>query len=474
LCTLGAFAQERSYEDLKKVALNFSKTQSKIKHKIKITQIKSRTTAIDKNKEYRIINLDPQGWVIVSKDDIATPILAYSLTGSIGNERSLAPAFKSWMKGINAEIVKAKEAHIDNDTYIDKWDNLTAEAEVFDANQVARGKSSRAKREKGPLLEKRNINWGQDYPYNAMTPKVSNAMYGYNGRAPVGCAATAIAQIMAYHKWPNQGQGSHTDKNHYYGTLKANFNTHYNWNNMSNYDYAKISYHVGISIDMTYGPFGSDAWGFAPIHSLKTYFKYNVGSYLHKNYTLNWDKKIKQNIDSNLPIYYEGGDNDDPKKATFHTFVLDGYSYNNSLKFYHFNLGWGGDETAWYALNAISPHNFNYMQSAIFDISPDKETVAKNPTNVTFTNLTSTTVTIKWKDKSDNERGFKIYNGTKVVATVGKNITSYKIVNLNPNTTYRYTIRPYNDKGTSSGISIRFKTKNIAWLIPAVYYPCLF
>ena len=49
-----------------------------------------------------------------------------------------------------------------------------------------------------PLLGR--IEWDQADPYNRLCPSGT----------PVGCVATAMAQVMLYWKHPNQGSGSHT------------------------------------------------------------------------------------------------------------------------------------------------------------------------------------------------------------------------------------------------------------------------
>lgn len=46
--------------------------------------------------------------------------------------------------------------------------------------------------------------WAQDKPFNNLCPTTSK------GKAyPSGCVATALSQIMYYHKYPIKGKGSH-------------------------------------------------------------------------------------------------------------------------------------------------------------------------------------------------------------------------------------------------------------------------
>ena len=57
---------------------------------------------------FYIFNLNPQGWVIVSADDRAYPIIAYSQKGSYA-VKDHPPAFDAWMERIRKEISKAVE-----------------------------------------------------------------------------------------------------------------------------------------------------------------------------------------------------------------------------------------------------------------------------------------------------------------------------------------------------------------------------
>lgn len=461
LFTINSVAKERSSHDLENVALNFSKMQMPNKKrqivKPKIMSIKNS------NQMYRIINLKPEGWVIVSKDDIAKPVLAYSSEGMLDTTKALSPSFKAWMKDINTEITKAKENHLDNDEYIDKWEELTLDEESFNERKIVlKGKSL----EKGPLLG--NINWNQNTPYNNMTPKDPESLYSYGGRVPVGCVATAIGQIMAYHKWPSRGKGSHTDTNSGYGNLYANFNTTYNWYNMSNYDLAKISYHLGIATDMMYGPDGSGTYSYKAVYALTTHFKYKTDPLKYRKSNQNmqqWHAKLKQNIDQRLPVYYTGGTDD----KGYHAFVIDGYSYTG-VKYYHINFGWGGYENGWYTIDATnSPFNFKDRQNMITGIKPS--TIDINPPgNLRASKISANSVTLTWKDTSVGEDGYTVYKATGsnsfvFVARLPKNATSYTINNLASNTVYKYRIdvREPNSVFTKSAL-ITFRTKKIPGL----------
>ena len=128
--TMVTSAEERSYEDIKNVALNFMTTQETQTDftidETNKTSISNATT----QKNYQIVNLKPKGWVLVSRDDIAKPILGYSKDGHL-DTKSMPPAQKEWLLGLDNEIKAAKDENIDNSDFEDDWNKLTEVPEAF-------------------------------------------------------------------------------------------------------------------------------------------------------------------------------------------------------------------------------------------------------------------------------------------------------------------------------------------------------
>ena len=97
----------------------------------------------------------------------------------------------------------------------------------------------------------------------------------------------------------------------------------------------------------------------------------------------------------------------------------------------------------------------------------------KKPTNISATNIETKGVTLRWNDQAIYETGFKIYQGTKLIATLSSNTTKYVVKNLNPRETYIFKIVAYNTTGNSVAANISITTKDdYAWL-PAVYHVIL-
>lgn len=118
-----------------------------------------------------------------------------------------------------------------------------------------------ARAEIEPLVTTR---WDQGAPYNDLCPDVNG------GRAVTGCVATAFAQVMNYHRWPERGQGSYS---YTVGgnTYSIDFSEiEFDWDSMlDTYDdqsseqsrtaVATLMKACGYAVDMDYSPWASGA-----------------------------------------------------------------------------------------------------------------------------------------------------------------------------------------------------------------------
>ncbi len=87
-------------------------------------------------------------------------------------------------------------------------------------------------------------------------------------------------------------------------------------------------------------------------------------------------------------------------------------------------------------------------------------TTPKAPSNFRISDLTTDSVTLRWDDNSNNEKGFKIYReegkdrALKLIATLSPDTVSYKDIGLKSNALYKYRIRAFNDMGTSPAVDV--------------------
>ncbi len=319
-----------------------------------------------------------QGFVLVSADDCARPIIAYSLHGRLSPD-SLPVQVSERMEaycGLIADGIGQQVTPTSADA--SRWEQLLSGNLPKDGDNDDRI---------GPLLE---THWHQDGGYALLTPQ----------HTPTGCAATAQAQMMRYWRYPAFGHGNESYNCPPYGAQSADFShTLYDWANMpdqvttgSPYQQqlavSTLMYHVGVSLHMGYAEGGSGAAGLVGHpgtpsidNSLKDYFYYSRNMrpiYRTDGYTdQRWADSLVTELRLQHPIIYcgvapEGG----------HGFVCDGYEYRNGQVFFHFNFGWRGNGDGYYTVDDICPnvsptgqigsiYHFNQSNQALLGAMPD-------------------------------------------------------------------------------------------------------
>ena len=320
---------------------------------------------------YYIFNVNQRdGYVIVSADNDATPVLGYSLTGSYTGS-NLPQAFQKLLEKYKKEILYI----ITNKTKADEaikadWENLES-GKPLNLSKTAKSVN--------PLLQ---TTWNQNPYENEMCPADPA---GPGGHCVTGCPATAMAQIMKYWNYPTTGTGFHS-YNSNYGTLSADFaSTTYDYASMPDHLYssnnavALLMVQCGVAVEMNYGPDGSYGWvienddqGNHPVCSeaaYKTYFGYStamVGSVRGTHTDAEWKQMLKTDLDAGRPVQYAGFG------SGGHTWVCDGYDAD----YFHMNWGWGGSGDGFFLLDALNPgsNNFNNNQQALFGIQPNQST----------------------------------------------------------------------------------------------------
>lgn len=317
---------------------------------------------------YYVFNIgNNEGFVIVSADDVNTPIIGYSNTGSY-DPNHLPDNFKDWMDKVALGMEKAilEKASPSKEVQAE-WENLR------------KGKSLHPQTYKTIVVEPLiKTQWNQSAPYNSQIP--------YPGML-TGCVATATAQIMNYYKYPKSGIGiteaymlSNDNTTYNIPTIDLSKYT-YDWPNMLNtYNYITpgneaqkkavglLMYHIGASIKMNYSKSASSASSWDAAHSLLTHFDYDKSLDLISRYNYSndaWDEMLRNELNNKRPVYYEGW-----RQNAGHAFICDGYDDEG---FFHFNWGWGGNSDGYFKTTA--PLNYTANQSAIINIKPNAGTI---------------------------------------------------------------------------------------------------
>ncbi len=455
-----ASAAPVSEQALQNVVLNFAAEHGKTA--LHLSPSVGRATlesSLQSPVNFKIVRLSNGGWVIVSTDDVARPILAYNLEGS---PTSVMPEnFKNWMRGINEEIERAKGS-VTKSPFSEKWKTLSLPPKKFmtlhQERRLEAATSAGSRLQKAPLLQ---TTWNQGKYYNTKCPVDAD---GPDGHVWTGCVATAMVQIMKYYNWPPRGKGSHSYQSDY-GTLSANFGaTKYAWKSMPvpkpstyNTPLATIMYHAGVAVNMQYSAQGSGAYMRDADNALKTYFRYATSGEAFRSdmSDSDWNALLKSELDANRPLLYAGSGS-----YGGHAFVCDGYDFRDAGdKKFHFNWGWGGYYDGYFAIGALNPgqFDFNSYNEVIYGIHPLRS--IKAPTRVHTLKVGKTFAVLSWKDTTKNEQGFRIYQGTQLIKQVKANVTRTRIGHLVPGTRYTLRVATFRGDSESRHVPVRFKTK---------------
>jgi len=321
------------------------------------------------------VNQD-DGFVIISADDRAEPILGYTLEGSYTGENvppGLLGLIHQYAKEINYLI---NESNVKSIKVDDSWSELLKE------NKSYQFKSFTA------VDQLVSTQWNQSPYVNDMCPYD----YTYYELTVTGCPATAMAQIMKFWNYPETGISYHSYNHSTYGTLSANFEaTTYDYGSMpnqvnsTNNAVAELMYHCGVAVDMQYGVAATGGSGgyvieaHSPVqhcceYAFKTYFGYKPtmqGLFKEDFNDVTWVTMLKNDLDEGRPIQYAGFG-----QGGGHTWVCDGYDNNN---YFHMNWGWGGLYDGYYTLSDLAPGtggagggsgSFSSGQQALMGIEP--------------------------------------------------------------------------------------------------------
>ena len=131
----------------------------------------------------------------------------------------------------------------------------------------------------------------------------------------------------------------------------------------------------------------------------------------------------------------------------------------------------GEDETSFQITGLETGHSYSYLVRAVganstISTTADVSFVSQGtgsaiptaPTTLQASNIQQTEALLTWSDNSNNEEGFRVYQGEVLIATLGINVNQYQLLNLNEATEYNYSIKAYNAQGESSATAISFQT----------------
>ena len=331
----------------------------------KLAPRRSSGAAASAPQEYYVFNRgEDEGYVIVSGDDQTEPVLGYCDQGAFDYEQ-LPPAMQELLDGYSRQI-----ALLQKDRGVVVTDVVPTHPKVTE------------------LMKSK---WNQGYPYNLACPE-----YFSLGRSVTGCVATAIAQILYYHREKSVSETTaampayDTWTSHpTYGRLHVEGipeGSPIDWENMKD-EYgsatekqrkavADLMHYCGVAVNMDYTNSSSGAQSYAAYEAFGKYFGYGSSvryvSYSSVTSDTEWDRIVYGEIAAGRPVYVSGSNS-----SGGHAFVADGYDGN--LK-YHINWGWGGTSDGYYLLTNLTPgqqgiggssDGYNGYREIIIGIEPE-------------------------------------------------------------------------------------------------------
>ena len=227
-----------------------------------------------------------------------------------------------------------------------------------------------------PLLQ---TTWYQLEPYDLMTPVYEGTeKSSWKGKhSATGCVATAMAQVMYYHRWPQDATTTIPSYTFMYNekepcTLPELPATTFKWDQMlpkytteqpgteaQRMAVAELMRYCGQAVKMTYTPEASGTQHEFLVNALRRYFGYSqsIHSVNRAYYTIDgWKELIWSELDHQRPVIFAG-----QSSSGGHEFVIDGYDGSDM---FHVNWGWAGKNDGYFAINVLNPNDNISMGSA--------------------------------------------------------------------------------------------------------------
>ncbi len=306
------------------------------------------------------------GFVIVSASDRTDDIVGYSDTGHF-DSAYMPDALRALLDDYNHQITFLEQAGQD----------------MNDAQAAFLSESAARRAAKSSVPALLTTRWNQEAPYNSLCPTFDGV------HAATGCVATAMAQLMYYHKYPSTSpaiSGYKSSTSSFGDIIMPDLPaTTFDWSNMHNSyassddaaEVSKLMRYCGQSVQMNYGRKASSASSATAVDRLVDCFGYDGGLRTIKRsdyYYSEWSQLIYDELAARRPVLIGG-----QSAGGGHAFICDGYDAESDM--YHINWGWGGLSDAFFRLSLLNPQTqgiggsittdgFNLSLSASIGIKP--------------------------------------------------------------------------------------------------------
>ena len=363
-----AFAEWVSDESIEQAATSWLSSD-------RVAQMTMKDLSFDKLEHrgsLRVVRLSPSGYIIMSGSDIADPVISFSRNNFVDPEGG--SPFHA-MLAFSDENIAKREA--EGGVRTAKWAALIGGR---DGSKPSAGRllANIPDEDDSTILIEPFVmtHWNQWQPWNDFCPIFdSDGSGAYRGRCPCGCVATAMAQQMAYFKWPWR-TGRQDTWNHSLDKGDGNAETNcmvrfdgqepFDWNEMTDsytgfsndsrgkidescrFPVARFFSWVDVITKMNFGSGGSGA-NFGTGASNATAWYEATTSFNVTNEYSKASTAIKADLVARVPVNVG---------IPGHSIFAHGWASDGTEDYVYINYGWGGSNDGWYKLydpNGESP-----------------------------------------------------------------------------------------------------------------------
>ena len=330
ICT-AADAAERTWQQKRQIALSVLGKQAKTR-----AAQGGELKLLKEAKSLSVLGYDGGGFAVISNDDRQEAVLGWSANKFDTDD--MPDGLRWWLNAADEALsVKAD--------YVRQYLPKDVDPSLPDAVQ--------------PMLK---TVWGQSEPFNLLCPN----------KYPSGCVATAMAQIMYYHKYPTQSTGMIISNAGIIDLSEITYDYASMLTDYRNADYtteqgnavATLMRYAGAAVYMNYTPTASGAYSVDAAVALRDNFSYNKNiAYRSRDYHTNadWMAMVYGELAAGRPILYGAQDAYD---SGGHAFVFDGYSADGLVAV---NWGWDGEGNDYYDIELLNPSmlgsSFQYSEN---------------------------------------------------------------------------------------------------------------
>ena len=266
------------------------------------------------------------GFAVISADNRLSDILAYSDMGNIPHDiaKIEVPGVIAFLKALPdyAERETERVAALLNDYH--PYPDSLPDADGYYRMNYRTEYGPWTDRQSGPVL---TTQWDQGRPYNRLLP----FCYTHQSQHSTGCVATALAQIMAYHRYPTTVHSDKLDRDvtlNWNSILSAPMLTTGNSTSADIEAVSALMEVIGNKVNTIYTCSGSPAYSSDVPRALfdMGYTCDNLNYLLPSNTLQDYDtRKVCEKVIS-FPVYISGSD---PSEDMGHAWVIDGDRYKS-------------------------------------------------------------------------------------------------------------------------------------------------